>query len=65
MERVKLIDYLEREEITQSDLSRMIGQSRQRVSNWVRDGATVELTPIGLRIRAKNDRILHESQVAK
>jgi len=65
MPTLTLDKYIDREGITQTVLSNQIGQSRQRVWNWIRDGATVELTDVGLRIRATNGRILHESQVAK
>jgi len=65
MSELKLKSYLVRINQTLSGLSREIGQTRQNVWNWVKDGATVELTDIGIRIRLKSGRIVYETQVAK
>lgn len=60
-----LKNYIDRNDLTQTILSNKISRTRQTVWNWVKDGATVELTDIGIRIRLKSGRIVHETQVAK
>ncbi len=57
--------YMDHNGLTQTSLSNKIGSMRQTVWHWVKDGATVELTDIGIRIRLKSGRIVHETQVAK
>ena len=63
MTGIPLKRYLAHAKITQADLSREIGQSRQTINYWLQHGATVEYTEIGIRI--KTERIVFESQVAK
>lgn len=60
-----LENYIKAQDNTQTGLSQDLGRTRQTVWNWVKDGATVELTDIGIRIRLKSGRIVHETQVAK
>jgi len=65
MPGLKTDQYIVRSGLTQKTFADSLGRTRQCVWNWIRDGATVELTDIGIIVRAKNGRILHESQVAK
>lgn len=60
-----VVDHITRSGLTQVGFADSIGQTRQRIWNWAKDGATVETTETGLKVRAKNGRVLHESQVAK
>lgn len=55
--------YLERSGIEVADFAKDIGRNRQIVHYWVNNGATVELTEAGLRI--KTEKIVHETQVKK
>ena len=65
MSSQKLRLYMSEGGITQSSLSKEIGRPKQAIWNWLQGDATIELTDIGIRIRTKSGRIVHETQVAK
>ena len=60
-----LLSYLMRAGQTQSELSREIGHARSKISYWIKNHATVELTEAGIKIRLPSGLIVHESQVSK
>ena len=63
MQALKLKDYMEMKGHSLSSMARSIGRSRQIVTEWVNNGAYVEITRTGLKITIS--RIVHESQVKK
>lgn len=63
MVALTLEKYLDLKTLTKAEFAKSIGRGRQNIANWIRDGATVEFTKIGIKIRT--EKVVHESQVAK
>lgn len=63
MEALKLKKYMEIKGLSLSGMARHIGRSRQIITEWVGNDATVELTEAGIKIHTL--KVVHESQVKK
>ena len=62
MKGLTLRKYLDIRGITAADLSREIGRTRQNISNWIKDDATVEILDDG-RIKVNTINVVHQPQV--
>ncbi len=63
MPALTLEKYIARMGFNQHSFAKDIGRSHQIVKHWVKNGETVELTDVGIKI--KSEKIVYETQVAK
>ncbi len=65
MEGITLRRYLESSGRTQTQLSKEIGVSRQKLNYWHKQDARVSLADVGIRIRLQSGLIVYETMVEK